>query len=390
MSLLVISHTSHYIRNQLVVGWGPTVRELDYLANAFGSLIHIAPLHKGRAPTSALPYTSSNVRIVPVSPGGGRTVREKILLLRSIPSYFLAIRQEISKADFIHVRCPANISLMACLLLVGSKTPPGWAKYAGNWQPNKKEAWSYTLQRYLLKYGWRRGSVTVNGTWPNQPPHVHAFLNPSFSMEELERAYIETANKRLGNPIQLLFVGRVEREKGVFDCLEILQRLHRQNLKCYLHFVGDGHATEELVTLATELDLLSFVRFSGWQPRTEIASAYTQAHFLLHPSTSSEGWPKVLSEAMAYKSIPLTYSVSSIPTIVKQLKSGLCFSPGDGKGIVEAIINFQRNPGQWEQMALQGQKSSSLFSYERYIESLNVMFHQSWGSSPRFKTQFDS
>jgi hypothetical protein len=57
MKLVIISHTEHYISSDgAVVGWGPTVREIDHLTQLFDIVYHCAPLYKGQAPQSALPY----------------------------------------------------------------------------------------------------------------------------------------------------------------------------------------------------------------------------------------------------------------------------------------------------------------------------------------------
>ena len=44
LKLLVISHTPHYTdQDGRVVGWGPTLRELNYLTDLFEHVYHIAP-----------------------------------------------------------------------------------------------------------------------------------------------------------------------------------------------------------------------------------------------------------------------------------------------------------------------------------------------------------
>src|SRR5690606_32026939 len=93
----------------------------------------------------------------------------------------------LPRADFIHVRCPANIGLLALARLIRAPQPK-WFKYAGNWRPARREAWSYRLQRWWLNRGWSGGTVTVNGRWPNQPPHVRSFYNPSLTAETLADA----------------------------------------------------------------------------------------------------------------------------------------------------------------------------------------------------------
>src|SRR5439155_595485 len=108
--LLIVSHTPHYRRDGEIVGWGPTVREIDMLATLFDSVVHIAPLHPHAAPASALPYRSSRVRLRPVPPTGGERLRDKLNIPLRYPGYARAILRERRAADVIHVRSPANIS----------------------------------------------------------------------------------------------------------------------------------------------------------------------------------------------------------------------------------------------------------------------------------------
>ena len=47
MKLVVISHTEHFINSQgEVVGWGPTVIEINHLLDLFEEIVHIAVLNK--------------------------------------------------------------------------------------------------------------------------------------------------------------------------------------------------------------------------------------------------------------------------------------------------------------------------------------------------------
>ena len=48
MRLLIVSHTPHYRAAGQLVGWGPTVRELDHLAELFAEVVHVAPVYDGR------------------------------------------------------------------------------------------------------------------------------------------------------------------------------------------------------------------------------------------------------------------------------------------------------------------------------------------------------
>jgi hypothetical protein len=107
--LLIVSDTAHHLdADGRVVGWGPTVREIDHLAKLFGEIVHVAPLHDGPPPATALRYDSGRVRLRPIRPAGGAGIVAKAGILRQAPSWIAAISSELRHADAVHIRCPAT------------------------------------------------------------------------------------------------------------------------------------------------------------------------------------------------------------------------------------------------------------------------------------------
>ena len=358
------------------------MREIDYLARLFTPITHIAPLYKGAAPLSALQYSAPNVQLRPVLPAGGTNLIQKLKILPVIAPYVKTIREELQKADVIHIRCPANISLIALLALAGCRRPfYRWVKYAGNWQPDGREPWSYTLQRWWLNKGLHRGIATINGSWPGQPPWVFSFPNPCLTQAEIRQAQEMVAAKKLCLPLQLLFVGRVEEAKGVGRVLQIAAALQRQGVDFQLHIVGDGPERPIFVDCLKKHGLAPRVVFHGWLPRTALPQLYARAHFFLFPSGASEGWPKVLSEAMAYGAVPLAGAVSSIPQILSETGAGQALNPFDTKAFVQAIISYLNRKDEWQKASLAGRQAASLFTYETYLTRLQETCRQAWGLS---------
>lgn len=371
MRLLVISHTSHYRKEGAVVGWGPTVREIARLAELFDEVVHIAPLHRQAAPPSALPYEAPNVRLVAVPPAGGSTVSAKLHVLRVLPAYLSAILGELGNCDVVHVRCPSNIGLLAILVLAVSRRPAlRWIKYAGNWRPRAPESLSYRVQRWLLDHGVPRALVTVNGRWPDQRSHVRSFLNPCLTDEELGEGAAVGARKNLRSPLRLLFVGRLEEEKGCGRALEVLAGLEARGVRARLDVAGDGPDRKRFEAQAAAAGLTERVHFLGWLARPALASLYSDAHFLLLPSTSSEGWPKVLSEAMAYGVVPMTSDISSMPQLIESFRTGRVLDAKDRDGFVEAVAEYVSEPERWKMESCNAMEAGRLFAYDRYLAAV--------------------
>ena len=374
MKLLIISHTPHYRAGGTIVGWGPTVREIDHLAGLFREVVHIAPLHEEPAPASALPYESARVRVKTVRPAGGERNADKARILFLAPHWARAILREVADSDVIHVRCPASISLVALSVLQVRRQPrKRWIKYAGNWNPGSEDPLSYRLQRAWLRSGWTRSYVTVNGEWPGQPLHVHSFLNPCLTEREVEEGRRAAVEKKLGRPMRLLFVGRLEKEKGVGHAIRVLERLRARAIDAELDLVGDGPERRTFEDLSRELGADDIVRFHGWLRRTVLGTLFAQAHFLLLPTVASEGWPKVISEAMAYGAVPLAGSVSCIPQYLARFRSGRALPADDEQAFVDAIIAYSAMPASWQEESMRAVEASALFTYIRHVENVRAL-----------------
>lgn len=369
MRLLIISHTPHYLKQNTIVGWGPTVREIDHLCQLFRKVVHVAPLHRGVAPASSAPYTAGNVEVRSVAPASS-----KLELIYRLPGYVKVIAQEAGRADVVHVRCPANISAIGIVLLSFLRKPAiRWIKYAGNWRPERKDSWGYNFQRWWLRHRFHRGFVTVNGDWLGDPGHVHPFLNPCLTNEELALAKQAGTKKELNEPLRILFVGRLEQPKGVSRVLHIVERLQQEGVEVFLDLVGDGPQRSQFERSAAKLGLSELVKFHGWVPRSDLPALYGSAHFLLLPTSSSEGWPKVLGEAMAYGVVPVSTNVSSIPQYLRRFETGRTFEPENLEGFVGAFRWYAAHPEIWKQETIRGMKAAHGFTYDAYLTQVRSL-----------------
>lgn len=370
MRLLIVSNMAHYRRGDQVVGWGPAVREIDEVAELFSEVRHVGCLHEGPAPDSALPYTSEKVRLVPLAPAGGVSVSAKLGIASRLPGYICTLLRELAKADVVHLRCPCNVCLVALPLLALPGGPKvRWAKYAGNWKPAEPDGVTYGLQRWWLRKGLHRGCVTINGEWPGQPPHVHSLVNPCLSTAEVEAGRLAAAAKALTTPVRLLFAGALKRDKGVHHVLRIAHNLLERGCDLRLDLVGDGPERPDFEQSARELGIAPRTVFHGWLPRPRIAEHYAQAHFLLLPS-KSEGWPKVIGEAMAFGAVPVASSVGSIPQYLSQFGCGAVCSPADTDGFTDQVLQYVGDPARWRAESLRGVQAADQFSYRAFVAKI--------------------
>ncbi len=109
------------------------------------------------------------------------------------------------------------------------------------------------------------------------------------------RRQAESLRKELGLPLRFfLYVGRLVREKGVFELLQAYGTLS-QDLRAQmgLVFVGDGAARPALMHNAPD-----GVQFKGFAQRDQLSNYYGLADVFVFP-THSDPWGLVVNEAMA-------------------------------------------------------------------------------------------
>lgn len=173
--------------------------------------------------------------------------------------------------------------------------------------------------------------------------HVHHVPNG------VDRALFTPQNKaaarqRLGWSLhdkRLLFVGRLEKEKGLLELLEahrILQETSHPSLS--LVIAGTGSLQNSLASRAqSNPDILC----TGERPPEEIALFLAACDVLVLPSWA-EGTPNVILEAFAVGRPVVACNVGGIPDVVCQGKNGFLVAPKNVSALVTALNTALHHP----------------------------------------------
>ena len=135
--------------------------------------------------------------------------------------------------------------------------------------------------------------------------------------------------------IKVLFVGRVEVNKGINELLASLNLIKDSNIE--LTIVGDGTYMDQTKELVNNLNLHDSVTFLGYKTfGEELLNIYREHDILVLPSYS-EGLPQVILEAMACGCVVLATTVGSIPFIIEDGKNGILFESHSVDSLVNAF-----------------------------------------------------
>lgn len=367
MKLLVISHTEHYkTASGKIVGHGTTVTELNHLLEIFEEIYHIGVLKEGLPPGNALPYVNDRITFVALKPYGGKRLIDKLSIFLQAPDTLQKVGEYLSKVDVFQFRAPTGMGVYMIPYLSFLTNKKGWFKYAGNWKQDPSPL-GYRIQRWLLKK--QHLPVTINGHWPDAPSHCLAFENPCLSSVNRKRGKEVVQQKQSKRPFKICFVGRLEDAKGVDKLITALTSLDQGARNAFsVILIGKGDQ-EEVYKSEVQKHHLP-VQFLGLLPQPEVFNRYAESDFLVLPS-KSEGFPKVIGEAMNFGCIPMVSNVSSIGQYIKDGKNGFLIEPNTPEAL-ELIFRriLETKTEVLETIRKENYALAEKFTYKNYVNRI--------------------
>ena len=239
----------------------------------------------------------------------------------------------------------AHYFTLACFRLLGIPVAINFHNtlWPSGFEPRR---WLARLIRSLDGWFFRRVAVATAGVSPEcgrQAQQLAGRALPFFEYRAQFRDEGFQPRRKDGvhNPFHVVFVGRVERNKGVLDIAAMAERLRqRSGPPIMFEVCGDGGALTELRRIVEEKGLGRIVLVHGRLARRELLQVYARAHAVIVPTRSDfcEGMPMVCAEAVL-SNLPIVTSrlSNAIPVLGPALVEA---EPEDIEGYVGAILKL--------------------------------------------------
>lgn len=369
MRLAVITHAEHGKDAQGYYAYGPYVREMNLWFSAADQVEVVAPLTLNQPSPIHLYYTQSYTALTAIPSINFQTVKNILRSILQLPIIVWHIFWAMKRADHIHLRCPGNIGLLGALLQILFPFKPKTAKYAGNWDPNSPQPVSYRLQKWILSSTLltRKMQVLVYGDWPDSSANCKPFFTATYRENEIQDLPV----KPLQPTFEWLFVGSLAVGKQPLYALELFAEFEKKFPDSRMRFFGEGVLRSTLTAQIDRLGLSQNVFLMGNQTKEVVEQSYRDSHFLVLVS-KSEGWPKVVAEAMFWGCVPLASSVSCVPYMLDDGQRGLLLS-GEMTADQMQIAELVNHPERYEQIRQKGIEWSQYYTldlFEREIRKL--------------------
>jgi glycosyltransferase involved in cell wall biosynthesis len=169
--------------------------------------------------------------------------------------------------------------------------------------------------------------------------------------------------KRSTERIDVLYAGRVTREKGADLLAESFLRARERDPRLRLVLVGGGPEEQRLRERVGE-----HIEFRGWLDGLELARAYADADVFLFPSRT-DTFGQVVLEAQA-SGVPVVAVAEGGPlSLIEHRSSGLLCAP-DARVLADVLVELAASPSLRERLAQGGLVAVQERTWERALRRL--------------------
>ncbi len=217
----------------------------------------------------------------------------------------------------------------------------------------------------------------VNKAFPGEYSIIPNGVDLDFFGQEMPPLYAFNDDK-----LNILFVGRMEKRKGLRYLLGAFSRLKWEYPNLRLIVVGPGNPGKDCYRIMAERNLQDVV-FVGGVNREMLARYYHTAHIFCSPATGQESFGMVLCEAMASRLPVVASDIDGFRSVMTNGQEGFLVPPKNEEALAAALerliqdSNLRRQMGQQGRDAVQKYRWDLVASqvYQRYEEA--VALHRS-------------
>jgi len=162
------------------------------------------------------------------------------------------------------------------------------------------------------------------------------------------------------NQTRILFMGRINEKKGVYDLIKAGEKIIPCKKNILFVLCGNGEIAKAK-QMIVDKGIQRYFKIPGKVDDKE--KYYSEADIFVLPSYY-EGIPVSILEAASYALPIIATSVGGIPEVIKDGKNGLLFEPGDVEDLSGLILKLIDSPNERKRMGKQ--------AYDLVNEKFNI------------------
>ena len=188
--------------------------------------------------------------------------------------------------------------------------------------------------------------------------------------------------KFLDEKINILFVGRIEKRKGLIYLLKAYKILEKKYQNLRLIVVGEGKLRQKCQDFVKKHKLKNVI-FEGEIESSEVPHYYTTADIFVAPAIFGESFGIVLLEAMASGCPVVAFANQGYKRILKDEGARFLVKPMDFKSLAQKIEILIKNKELRKEMTEWGIKEAQKYSWSKIADQVLNFYKQCLKNKPK-------
>jgi phosphatidylinositol alpha-mannosyltransferase len=168
--------------------------------------------------------------------------------------------------------------------------------------------------------------------------------------------------------VNILFVSRLEKRKGVNYLLSAYEQVRKEIGNCRLILVGPSTRWSRWYEEQVKLKGLKDIFFTGWVPQEELPRYYQTADIVCTPATGRESFGLILLEAMAMGKPIVASNIDGYASVATHNAEALMVPPKDEHSLAQALITLAADAKLRREMGARGKLKAAEYGWERIAQ----------------------
>ena len=175
--------------------------------------------------------------------------------------------------------------------------------------------------------------------------------------------------------LNILFVGRLEKRKGLIDLLRGYEFMRSRVPKSRLIIVGDGPLRSKVESYISRHRLPDVV-LAGYVPDTVLPRYYCSADIFCVPATGAESFGIVLLEAMASGLPVVATEIEGYMSVLEPGRDSITVQPKGWAELGAALIILARDPDLRRRLGAYGHEKARRYAWESVAAQVVEVYHE--------------
>ena len=176
--------------------------------------------------------------------------------------------------------------------------------------------------------------------------------------------------------LNILFVGRLEKRKGLNYLLEAYHQVKKEFYKCRLIVVGPGTRLRKKYEKIIASEDMKDVVFVGHVNYDELPRYYKTADIFCSPAISRESFGIVLLEAMAMSKPIVASDIEGYASVMTSGEEGLLTPPKDVSGLSQSLMSLLTDHTLRLEMGGKGRITAAKYSWLRVSRQISDFYQE--------------